>query len=194
MVYPQDTYIHRKPASQHGCVLFVYRKKREMERKYGQGGANELHLYHGTQPEIVQNIVHDNFDFRIAGSRVGALYGDGSYFATTAKYSDLYASQDSNTGYKTIFVAKVLAGKITVGKPGMKRPPQIDPSDFKKGYYDSVVNNVLSPNIYCVFDMNQYYPEYYVEYHWFTWKCSSLKIICDKDLCVYSFSMGLLYM
>ncbi|WAR26289.1 PAR11-like protein [Mya arenaria] len=68
-------------------------KKREMERKYGQGGANELHLYHGTRPDIVENIVHDNFDFRIAGSRVGALYGDGSYFATTAKYSDLYISR-----------------------------------------------------------------------------------------------------
>ncbi|XP_052778606.1 protein mono-ADP-ribosyltransferase PARP11-like [Mya arenaria] len=68
-------------------------KKREMERKYGRGGANELHLYHGTRPDIVENIVHDNFDFHIAGSRVGALYGDGSYFATTAKYSDLYISK-----------------------------------------------------------------------------------------------------
>ncbi|WAR26287.1 PARPT-like protein [Mya arenaria] len=132
-------------------------------RKYGQGGANELHLYHGTRPDIVENIVHDNFDFRIAGSRVGALYGDGSYFATTAKYSDLYASQDSDTGFKTMFVAKVLGGKNCLGAPGMKRPPQIDPKDFKKGYYDSVVNNILSPTIYCVFDMNQYYPEYYID-------------------------------
>ncbi|XP_052779793.1 E3 ubiquitin-protein ligase mind-bomb-like [Mya arenaria] len=35
----------------------IENKKREMERKYGQGGANELHLYHGTRPDIVENIV-----------------------------------------------------------------------------------------------------------------------------------------
>ncbi|XP_052278994.1 E3 ubiquitin-protein ligase MIB2-like isoform X2 [Dreissena polymorpha] len=139
-------------------------KKREMERKYGQGSANELHLYHGTKPDIIENIIHDNFDFRISGSRVGALYGDGSYFATTSKYSDLYSSVDQN-GHKFMFVAKVLAGKTCMGQAGLKRPPQIDPNDFKKGYYDAVVNQVLAPTIYCVFDMNQYYPEYYIKYY-----------------------------
>lgn len=134
-----------------------------MEAKNGKGAANELHLYHGTRPDIVENIVHDNFDFRIAGSRVGALYGDGSYFATTSKYSDLYASMAAN-GNKIMFVAKVLAGKICLGQLGLKRPPQIDQNDFKKGYYDSCVNNILQPTIYCVFDRNQYYPEYIIEY------------------------------
>lgn len=135
-----------------------------MEAKQGKGSANELHLYHGTSPDIVQFIVHDNFDFRIAGSRVGALYGDGSYFATTAKYSDLYASTDED-GCKIMFLAKVLAGKTCIGAPGLKRPPQIDTKDFKKGYFDSCVNNVLQPTIYCVFDRNQYYPEYIITYH-----------------------------
>lgn len=146
------------------CFFFKYRKKREMESKLGKGGANELHLYHGTRPEIVENIVHDNFDFRIAGDRVGALYGNGSYFATTAKYSDLYSGTDDN-GYKIMFVAKVLTGKVCLGSPGLKRPPKIDPNDFKKGSYDSVVNNILQPTIYCVFDMNQYYPEYIIQYY-----------------------------
>lgn len=134
-----------------------------MESKYGQGCANEMHLYHGTKPDLVDIIANDNFDFRIAGSRVGALYGDGSYFATTAKYSDLYASANAD-GYKVIFVAKVLTGNSCLGKPGLKRPPEVDVNDFRKGCYDSTVNSILNPTIYCVFDKNQYYPEYIVEY------------------------------
>lgn len=134
-----------------------------MESKYGQGCANEMHLYHGTKPDLVDIIANDNFDFRIAGSRVGALYGDGSYFATTAKYSDLYASANSD-GYKIILVAKVLTGNFCLGQPGLKRPPEVDVNDYKKGCYDSTVNNILNPTIYCVFDKNQYYPEYIVEY------------------------------
>jgi len=120
-------------------------------------------MYHGTNPDIIENIINDNFDFRIAGSRVGALYGDGSYFATTSKYSDLYASSDDD-GYKVMFLAKVLAGRTCLGSSGLKRPPKIDPNNFKKGYFDSCVNNVLQPTIYCVFDMNQYYPEYIIRY------------------------------
>ena len=147
--------------SQISC--FHCRKKRELEKKYGQGCANELHLYHGTKPEIIEAIATDNFDFRIAGSRVGALYGDGTYFATTAKYSDLYASADED-GLKVMFVAKVLAGRYTLGKPNLKRPPEVDPNNYKKGMYDCVVNNVVNPAIYCVFDKNQYYPEYLIMY------------------------------
>ena len=127
--------------------------------------ANEQVLYHGTSWDLVEAIAADNFDFRIAGERVGALYGNGAYFASTAKYSDLYASKNQNTGHKSMFLAKVLVGKICQGESGMKRPPNIDPSDFRKGQYDSAVNNVASPTIYCVFDKNQYYPEYIVEYY-----------------------------
>ena len=134
-----------------------------MELKYGQGCGNELHMYHGTRPDLVNVIAHQNFDFRIAGSNVGSLYGEGSYFATTAKYSDLYAHQNED-GHKVMFVAKVLAGKTAQGKPGLKRPPDVDPNDFKKGLYDCCVDNVHRPKIYCVFDVNQCYPEYIVEY------------------------------
>lgn len=134
-----------------------------MENQLGAGGANEMHLYHGTKPDLVDIIATDNFDFRIAGSRVGALYGDGSYFASTSKYSDLYASANDD-GYKVMFIAKVLVGKTCIGAQGLKRPPAIDESNPRKGYYHAVVNNVLNPTIYCVFDRNQYYPEYVVEY------------------------------
>ena len=140
------------------------RKKREFEGKLGQGMANEQQLYHGTSSDLVDVIAADNFDFRMAGERVGALYGNGAYFASTAKYSDLYASKDQS-GLKSMFVAKVLVGKFCQGESGMKRPPYIDPDDFRKGQYDSVVNNTASPTIFCVFDKNQYYPEYVVEYY-----------------------------
>ncbi|KAH3737235.1 hypothetical protein DPMN_043817 [Dreissena polymorpha] len=64
-----------------------------------------------------------------------------------------------------MFVAKVLAGKVCLGQADLKRPPPIDPDDFKKGYYDAVVNNVLAATIYVVFDNYQYYPEYCIEYY-----------------------------
>ena len=127
--------------------------------------ANEQQLYHGTSSDLVEVIASDNFDFRIAGERVGALYGNGAYFASTAKYSDLYAQKNPSTGLKSMFIAKVLVGKICEGESGMKRPPNIDPNDFRKGQYDSAVNNTGSPTIFCVFDKNQYYPEYIVEYY-----------------------------
>lgn len=138
-------------------------KKREMEKKLGQGCANELHLYHGTNADLVDVIARDNFDFRIAGSNVGAIYGRGTYFASTAKYSDLYASPNKN-GDKVMFVAKVLVGKFCQGRPEYTRPPQLDVNDKRKGLFDSVVNQISNPTIYCVFDLNQYYPEYIVEY------------------------------
>ena len=145
--------------------LYSYRKKREFEAKLGKGMANEQQLYHGTRSDLVEAIAIDNFDFRMAGDRVGALYGNGAYFATTAKYSDLYADKNQSTGLKSMFVAKVLVGRICQGQNGMKRPPNIDPSDFKKGQFDTTVNTVVNPTIFCVFDKNQYYPEYVVEYY-----------------------------
>ncbi|KAL4225843.1 polymerase member 15 [Mactra antiquata] len=163
---------HTLPDCEIGCVKRLQNamlwehyslKKREMEQTLGAGGANEMHLYHGTKPELVDLIACDNFDFRMAGERTGALYGDGAYFASTSKYSDLYASTNDR-GFKVMFVAKVLVGKTCLGRSGLKKPPAIDENNPRKGYYDAVVNNILNPTIYCVFDRNQYYPEYIVEY------------------------------
>ncbi|KAL3852373.1 hypothetical protein ACJMK2_016026 [Sinanodonta woodiana] len=138
-------------------------QKKKMESKMGVGHANEMHLYHGTLPEIVDLICRENFDFRIAGTRVGALYGQGTYFALEARYSDGYA-MTSNDNTKFMFVVKVLVGKTCIGNQDYRKPPYLDPDDKKKGSYDSCVNDVHRPTVFCVFDINQYYPEYIIEY------------------------------
>ncbi|XP_060077598.1 E3 ubiquitin-protein ligase mind-bomb-like [Ylistrum balloti] len=141
-----------------------YIKKRHLERHYGGfGTANECELYHGTVPDAIDVISEQNFDMRLAGGRVGTLLGKGTYFAAEAKISDGYASPDRNR-HKFMFVAKVLVGKYCVGNSDYTRPPSQNPRDNQSVLFDSCVDNMKNPRIYCVFDNNQYYPEYIVEY------------------------------
>jgi hypothetical protein len=73
--------------------------RRNLERDVAQaGGWAERKivqlLFHGTSEEAVQSIVHsDSAGFLplLAGSTTGALWGDGTYFARDASYSDSYA-------------------------------------------------------------------------------------------------------
>ena len=63
------------------------------------------------------------------------------------------------SGYRYMYLAKVLVGEYTEGSSGLKAPP-------KKGtgtaLYDSVVNNVSNPSIFVVFPDNHAYPEYLI--------------------------------
>lgn len=140
-----------------------YLKKRQMEGQYGMGGANELELFHGTLPDKIDKICKENLDFRLAGDRVGAIFGQGTYFALEAKYSDLYSQADENH-HKFMVLTRVLAGKYCVGKAQYRRPPPVDPSDQHSRLYDCCVDNEKNPKIYCLFDTNQYYPGYIIEY------------------------------
>ena len=140
-----------------------YLKRRKMEHDYGHGCANELSLFHGTVPDKLDVIAEQNLDPRLAGGRVGAIFGKGTYFAIDAKYSDLYA-QANDKGHKFMFLVKVLAGKTCVGNQDYLRPPQVDPSNSTSPLYDSCVDNVKSPRIYCIFHDTQYYPEHLIEY------------------------------
>ena len=139
------------------------RKRRKMEQDYGQGCANELSLFHGTTPDKLDLIAEQNLDPRLAGGRVGAIFGKGTYFAIDAKYSDLYAQADDK-GHKFMFLVKVLAGKTCMGSQEYSRPPQVDPSNPTSPLYDSCVDNVKSPRIFCIFHDTQYYPEHLIEY------------------------------
>ncbi len=58
-----------------------------MERRLQSGGLEEKFLFHGTRQKYLNAICEQGFDWRIAGMSTGTLYGRGSYFARTAKYS-----------------------------------------------------------------------------------------------------------
>lgn len=84
----------------------------------------------------------------------------GSYFAKDASYSDHY-SKSTSRQRKIMFVALVLVGDSTLGSSSYVRPPQKGNS---KAFYDSCVNSVSNPSIYVIFEKQQIYPEYLINY------------------------------
>ncbi|XP_078314361.1 uncharacterized protein LOC111128440 isoform X2 [Crassostrea virginica] len=137
--------------------------RRKMEKKNGQRRVNERDLYHGTDPHAVEVICKQNMDFRLAGKKVGHLYGKGTYFARDARKSDPYASSD-DYGNKYMFLVKVLCGNMALGKKTYTRPPPLNRSDPHSDLYDCCVDDVDDPTIFCIFDPNQYYPRYLIKY------------------------------
>jgi len=123
---------------------------------------NEKRLFHGTSPETVEAICKQNFDWRLHGKNA-TVYGEGSYFALNASYSDAYAKEDMNS-CRFMFVAKVLVGSYTKGHSSYRRPPQKDPANPASDLYDSCVDDKSNPTIFVVFDTDQFYPEYIIKY------------------------------
>ncbi len=62
-----------------------------------------------------------------------------------------------------MFLARVLVGEYTVGHPMYCRPPSKDASFTN--FYDSCVDDMANPKIYVIFDSNQIYPEYLIEFY-----------------------------
>ncbi|NXP56748.1 PAR12 polymerase, partial [Heliornis fulica] len=136
--------------------LFQWQKE-QMRKNNGGKAADERLLFHGTSKKYIEAICHQNFDWRICGLH-GTVYGKGSYFARDASYSDNYCEEDSYT--KTMFLARVLVGEFTLGNSSYVRPPLKDNQNF----YDSCVNSFSNPSIFVIFEKQQVYPEYLIEY------------------------------
>ena len=91
------------------------------------------------------------------------MYGQGSYFAANASYSDAFARVDSRLR-QFMFLGKVLVGSYTIGRSSYRRPPLKNPLDPVGDLYDSCVDNIANPTIFVVFDTDQFYPEYVIQY------------------------------
>lgn len=134
--------------------------------KNAQSVASDIHiekrLFHGTSPDAVDAICKQNFDWRVCG-KTGTKYGKGSYFATKASYSHLYAKSGSD-GFQFMFLAKVLVGSFIKEEPEYRRPPNKDPSNPSSDLFDSCVDNERNPEIFVIFDSDQCYPEYVIKY------------------------------
>ncbi|XP_074636867.1 uncharacterized protein LOC141895017 isoform X2 [Acropora palmata] len=124
---------------------------------------NEKRLFHGTSPGAVGSICKQNFDWRLHGKNA-TKYGEGSYFALNSWKSDTYATRNNKLS-KFMFVAKVLVGSYTVGQSSYRRPPRKDPRNPESDLYDSCVDDTSSPSIFVLFDTDQFYPEYIIEYY-----------------------------
>ncbi|KAJ8002914.1 hypothetical protein DPEC_G00163920 [Dallia pectoralis] len=134
-------------------------QKEQMMKKNGGKPVDVRNLFHGTDQSIIEAICEQNFDWRACGVN-GTVYGQGSYFARDASYSHPYIKSPSR-GKKIMFVALVLVGEFTIGRSRYRRPPQKGSS---KALYDSCVNSESNPSIFVVFEKQQIYPEFLIEY------------------------------
>ncbi|XP_028313172.1 protein mono-ADP-ribosyltransferase PARP14-like isoform X2 [Gouania willdenowi] len=122
---------------------------------------NELLLFHGTKEESIDLINSKGFNRSYAGMH-GAMYGNGSYFAVDPDYSARgYARADAK-GHKRMYLARVLVGDHTVGKPGLISPPA--KSTNMADLYDTVTDNKTPPTMFVVFNDVQAYPEYLITF------------------------------
>uniref|UniRef100_A0A3B4AZS2 Poly [ADP-ribose] polymerase n=1 Tax=Periophthalmus magnuspinnatus TaxID=409849 RepID=A0A3B4AZS2_9GOBI len=121
------------------------------------GGAKERLLYHGTTNKCTKAIMNKGFDWRFAGQ-------NGNYFALHASYSahPTY-SKPTMDGTQRMFLVRVLTGLHTLGQKDMKLPP---PRDLRASHdrFDSVVDNMLQPNMFVVFQDHQAYPDYLITF------------------------------
>ncbi|XP_052211971.1 uncharacterized protein LOC127831031 isoform X4 [Dreissena polymorpha] len=155
----------RRVQSKYLWEFYFSKRKQMASMKIGKIGANERKLFHGTKPDIIQTVCTHNLDMRLAGTNVGAIYGNGTYFASAADMSDRYSTPDPTTGHKFMLQCRVLVGRWTKGQQGLRRPPEMDRTpDGQVRLYDSCVDDVRNPSIFCIFDHVQYYPEYIIEY------------------------------
>ncbi|XP_078475957.1 protein mono-ADP-ribosyltransferase PARP12-like [Lampetra fluviatilis] len=152
----------------------AFQRKREwMRKKNGGVEVEERKLFHGTRPEHVAPICQQNIDWRLRGAH-GTRFGEGSYFARDASYSHAYSHKGRKgtaPASAAMFLARVLVGRYTRGVAGYVWPPAIKASPSTSAgqpapevFYDSCVNTEIDPSIFVVFERDQIYPEYVIEY------------------------------
>lgn len=75
---------------------------------------NELYLWHGTTPEGAIGISTSGFRINLAGTRAGAFFGKGCYFAECSSKSDEYAREGDSilAGIYALLLCRVLCGSL----------------------------------------------------------------------------------
>lgn len=140
------------------------RKREHLEKRsrLASSQSNERILFYGAKQENIESICADNIDCRGQNEKGVAAFGQGAYFTTEASLSNTYSKPDSE-GVRYMFLADVLVGSYTKGDPSLTRPPHKGDVAANRRY-DSCVDNTDRPTIYVLFDSDQYYPNYLIQY------------------------------
>lgn len=135
-----------------------------MQKRYNKlNEPLERHLFHGTNKKAAEDICHNNFDPRMAGLN-GTSFGRGSYFATKASISSVYAVLSAGDDLHHMFLCKVLVGQVCSGRSSYRRPPPLSTRSKQYLLYDTCVDRVDKPSTFVVFDNCQCYPYYLIKY------------------------------
>ena len=141
--------------------VVYYRTERHMakslERTQPLSVLDRRYLFYGTgNMEDVRRICTHNFDESASAER-DTKYGSGVCFSRDATFSDIFT--EGPTGF--MFLADVLVGQFARGERGYRRPPPL--TGLRADQHDSCVNTLYNPNIFRVFEKNQYYPAYLIK-------------------------------
>jgi len=117
----------------------------------------ERSLWHGTSLGSIRNITLNGFNRAYCG-RHGMKFGHGTYFSAAADYSVRFC--DRRSAQRVMLLANVLVGSWTKGSPDLVEAPHKDVTKLTR--YDSTVDDVNSPGIFCIFRDFQALPLYIV--------------------------------
>ena len=123
------------------------------------GGVHSRWLFHGTDPAVLDKVVHDPVHGFAALASTRCLWGVGSNFARDASFSDApaYVSPDPD-GSKRMLLSLVITGVSALGAKKMLR--------FSLGRpVDSLVDDLSSPEIFVVDKDSQVCPAYVIRYN-----------------------------
>ncbi|XP_069020891.1 protein mono-ADP-ribosyltransferase PARP11 isoform X2 [Embiotoca jacksoni] len=146
------------------------RKKKQLMRIQGVREIQERRLFHGTEIKNVDYICKYNFDLRLAGQN-GHVFGKGIYFAKRASFADKYSAESLDPlpmnglnqyagRTKIQFLSRVMIGNSNLGNSHFIKPDH----GSSENSHDSSVDDISHPNIFVIFDPNQIYPEYLIQY------------------------------
>ncbi len=153
--------------------LYQLSKKRMSEKNNGE--VNEKSLFHGTRLTVPKDIYdsEQGFDNRLASK---GWWGEGTYFAESAKYSDGYAHALED-GHKQMFLVQVVTGipcELSTLDQSLKAPPKKEDHDslftllyapkFEGERYDSVTGLSINSKIYVIYELGRVYPAYLITY------------------------------
>ena len=151
----------------HQYEAFLQQKK-TIEEEIADLGMHcpsvERLLFHGSKQDSINDVIHGKtagFEPLASGSRVGAIWGDGTYFARDAKYCHNY-SQALASGRREMLLNRVLVGLSTQGKAKTKLYPKVQASLGAR--YHSLVDQPQCPTIFVVRHSYQAYPSYLITY------------------------------
>ena len=102
-------------------------------------------------------------------------FNPGTYFAKYASYANKYSQWNRKPWKvfgqapqhflcertKIIFLARVIVGKMTTGDQHYSKPDH----ESATNYHESCVDDIKNPQIFVIFDSNQIYPEYLIQYY-----------------------------
>jgi hypothetical protein len=131
---------------------------------------NEFYLFHGTSLETAMVICQNGFDPAAASSN--CLYGFGCYFAINSCKSHQYSSAKANSSDLVMLICRVAMGSpypTAMSHKTDPRPPMNWATPGRR--YDSIFarhgianGGQQHHNEYVVFNRDQVYPEYIVQY------------------------------